>query len=425
MGFLKIRSLYGPAPKGAAYVGFMVLLFFAACSSVHTGQYYPAGTNVQPTRRMAAKAVSQLCEDWRNYVPDPAHPEYQPLRLLRVNFHIVDSRDSSHNFRSREARVFLKKMLDAANTALDTNLRNWRSPDGTAVLPKGYRYVLTPQPGDDGFYFHYDDALYWFVSSGKYENNYSRKVIDKYSVGKDTIFNVFILVHPDDSIRSKTYRANGQGIALGTALKMAGVYESKGQPEGFVGLFNHEIGHLLGLSHAWTEDGCPDTQNHPNRCWQWTETGPCRDLATNNMMDYNTYQCALTPAQIGHIQATFATEGNPVRRCLLPTWNERQPGRDIIIRDSVAWSGARDLEGNLTIAPGGALRLQCRLSMPAGSRITVQPGGRLWLDGPRIHNAGGRDWRGIFTEKNKQASGQVIELRPPVLENSPTGARKR
>ena len=368
--------------------------------------------------------VSAGCGDWRGYVPDAAHPEFQPMRYLRVNFHVVNSRDSSHNFRPAEGRVFLTKLLAAANAAQDTNVRNWRSPEGTVVLPKGYRYVLTPQPGDDGFYFHYDDSLYWFVSSGQYENNYSREVIDKYSVGKDTIFNVFLLVHPDDSIRSKTYRANGQGIALGTALKMAGVYESKGPPENFAGLFNHEIGHLLGLSHAWMEDGCPDTDNHPNRCWQWTETGPCNTLATNNMMDYNAYQLALTPAQIGHIHATFATERNPVRRCLLPNWCSRRPERDLVIRDSVVWSGARDLEGNLTIAPGGALRLQCRLSMPAGSRITVQPGGRLWLDGPRLHNACGLDWQGLFWEKNKRESGHIYVLRSPIMENCPQ-ARKR
>ncbi|MEO6037016.1 MAG: hypothetical protein ABIQ93_01300, partial [Saprospiraceae bacterium] len=157
----------------------------------------------------------------------------------------------------------------------------------------------------------------------------------------------------------------------------------------------------------------------------WTETGPCRDLATNNMMDYNAYQCSLTPAQIGHVQLSFATENSPARRCSQPNWCSSRPDHNLTIRDSVVWSGARDLEGNLTIAPGGALRLKCRLSMPAGSRITVQPGGRLWLDGPRLHNACGRPWAGLFVEKNKQESGQIYVLRPPLLENCPTEPGQR
>lgn len=407
--------------KFSALGGYWLLLLWAGCTALHTSPYFPEKIvpppTPPPTTRSAAPAPR--CADWKGYIPDTLHPEYLPMRYLRVNFHVLNSRDSSHNFQPAAARIFLARLLEAANAALDTNVRNWRSPDGTAVLPKGYRYRLSPQPGDDGFYFHYDDSLYWYVSSGRYQNNYGQEVIRKYSVGKDTIFNVFILVHPDDSIRSKTYRANGQGVALGTALKMAGVFESKGPPENFVGLFNHEIGHLLGLSHAWLEDGCPDTNDHPNRCWTWTETGPCRDVATNNVMDYNAYQLALTPAQIGRIQSTFAAETNPARRCLLPTWCLRRPDRDVLIRDSVNWLGARDLEGNLTIAPGASLRLSCRLSMPGGGRITVQPGGHLWLDGARLHNACGQTWEGIFLEKKGSLSGQVFILKPPLLENCP------
>ena len=84
-----------------------------------------------------------------------------------------------------------------------------------------------------------------------------------------------------------------------------------------------------------------------------------------------------------------------LRRCLVPTWCERREGRDVVIQDSVVWSGARDLEGNLTIADGGSLRISCRLSLPAGAQITVEKGGRLWLDGALLHNACGRAWEGL------------------------------
>ncbi len=398
---------------------------FSLCAAVacaprlRTFRYVPETTPAAVARQTPRPAV-RLCQDWQGYLPDPAHPEYLPTRYLRVNFHVMDKTDSTAHRPADSVRVFLRQLLDFANAELDTNVWNWRSPDGTRTLPKRYRYVLTPQPGipgDEGIYFHYDDSLYYFVSMGKYQNNNDRRVVRKYGIGVDSIVNIFLQVHPRDSFSSKTYRANGQGIALGTALKMAGVLESREGPKSFDGLLNHEVGHILSLNHAWAEDGCPDTDNHPNRCWEWSKEPPCRNQASNNVMDYNAYQIALTPCQIGRVHAVFATEGLPVRRCLLPTWCTLKENCSVVVADSVSWTGARDLEGHLTVAPGGVLRLSCRVSMPAGGRITVQPGGRLLLDGCRLHNACGDTWEGIFVEEWNGKRGEVVVVKPFELEN--------
>jgi len=416
--------------KQAFLIGF--ILAVAACAPrLRTERFQfespaaPAAPQAGP--RSVPRPPVGTCAGWEGYLPDPDHPEYLPVRFLRVNFHVMDKTDSTAHRPADSVRVFLRELLDLANAELDTNERNWRSPEGTRTLPKRYRYVLTPQPapGDDGIYFHYDDDLYYFVSMGQYQNNYDNKVIRQYGIGTDSILNIFLQVHPRDSFSSKTYRANGQGIALGTSLKMAGVLESSEGPESFDGLLNHEVGHILGISHAWVEDGCPDTDNHPNKCWTGSKDPPCRDLATNNMMDYNAYQIALSPCQIGRAQATFTNEKSSVRRCLIPTWCTLREDRDIIITDSVAWTGARDLEGHVTIAPGGALRLSCRVSLPPGGRITVQPGGRLWLDGCRLHNACGKTWAGIYLQEINRIRGAVHILRPPVLENVAESEKQR
>lgn len=399
------------------------ILFLSACTHVRSIPYHLPNPDLTAAKAAGVFPAEYQYQSnaWKNYLPDPAHPEYMPMRYLKVNFHIMDSHDSSHNFRATAARTYFREMIRIANLQLDSTVRNWRSPEGTPALPKRYQYVIAPQPvpGDDGFYFHYDDNHYKLVYIGRDQNNYDQNDIARYQVGMDSILNIFIQVHPDDSLRSRTYKSTDQGIALGNALKMANIYESKGTPERFVGLLNHEIGHVLSLPHAWSEDGCPDTDDHPN-CWVWKEKGPCLEHASNNVMDYNAYKIALTPCQIGRIHATLSTERNPVRNCLVPNFCNRNPKMDVVIRDSVHWAGARDLEGNLTIAEGGSLRLSNRLSMPENSRITVQPGGRLWLDGARLHNACNKQWDGVFTEsaRGSKAAGRVYALKTNKIENT-------
>lgn len=391
-------------------------IFLAGCTAyVHTEFYKPSPATQPP----AVSRSSIRCQDWPPYVPNATQLPYLPMRYLRVNFHVMDNAAGNAHLPPDSVRPFLLEVLRLANAQLDTNVGNWRSPDNTPTLPKLYRYVLTPQPvpGDDGIYFHYDDAHWYFISQGKNQNNYSREVVNKYGIGTDSIINIFVQVHPPDSIASPTYRANSQGIALGTGLKMAGLLEFGKPPGEFPGLLNHEIGHILGLSHAWTEDNCPDTNNHPNNCWAWTEQPPCSANASNNTMDYNAYQIALTPCQIGKIHATFANPQSPIRRCLEPTWCKLQPERTIFIRDSVNWSGARDLEGNLIVESNAALRIACRVSMPPGSYILLKPGARLWLDGARLHNDCNQSWRGIMLQSLDALKASVHEIKPSSLEN--------
>jgi hypothetical protein len=397
------------------------IAFFLACKPTKLTQFQlpDAATTSEPSK--ASKIVKPArptspCLDYAGYIPDPKHPEYLPIKYIRVNFHIMNSADSSQNFKPEAARKYYKDLIVKANEALATNEKNWQSAEGTAVLPKQYRYIIAPQKGDDGFYFHYDDAYCYYVATGKYQNNYDSKVIDRFAIGKDSIINCFAMVHHPDSIKSKTYRATWQGIALGLGFKMAGLYESKVDPKDFDGLMNHEIGHILTLPHAWQEDGCPDTKNHPNKCFVASDTGFCKINATNNMMDYNMYQIAMTPCQIGKVQSAFANEKNKIRKCLVPNWCTRNPKMDVVIRDSVSWTGARDLEGNLTIAKGGILRLSCRLSIPENGSIKVLEGGKLILDGAKLHNACKREWKGILIEEKEGKKGEVEILNPPIIE---------
>ena len=59
------------------------------------------------------------------------------------------------------------------------------------------------------------------------------------------------------------------------------------------------------------------------------------------------------------------------------------------------------------------------------SSITVQPGGRLWLDGAHLHNACGLEWKGIFIQEKNGVRGRVTALKDPVMDNCPTEKPQR
>ncbi|HQU58311.1 MAG TPA: hypothetical protein PLU64_03925 [Saprospiraceae bacterium] len=368
--------------------------------------------------------VALPCGQWADYLPDTSHLDHTPMRYIRVNVHWMNSADTLFKFTGKDAEVYAKNLIRAANYDLEKN-RSMYLPYGneTPVLPTQYRYLLTPRPddpNDDGIYFHYDDELYYYVHRGKNRNLYKRDVFEKYGVQMDTVLNIFIMPHHPDSIASPTYSAFGVGVALSNAVKVAGIYANHTKYDdywGFRGIWNHEVGHILSLSHAWVNDGCDDTPQHDQKCFSIKQPPPCDTATSNNVMDYAAEQNAWSPCQIGRIHQRLATENSTQRKFLLPTWCTLKDSMEIFIRDTVEWNGAKDLEGHLTIERGGQLTIRCRVSMPPGGIITIAPGGMLILDGARLHNACGELWDGIVVQKIANEAGKLILIAEPKLED--------
>ncbi|MEN0047168.1 MAG: reprolysin-like metallopeptidase [Bacteroidota bacterium] len=408
--------------------GWVFMLCFQSCNTKVQTHYCTSADIIQLPSEYDEKVVksrfrsaARACRDALAYAPDTNYIEHRPMRYIRVNVHFVNSSDSSKNFIGKEALNYAKNIINNVNQDLSKNAK-MHLPIGnnTPVLPTQYRLKLTRRTGtehDTGVYCHFDDELCYYVHKGKNRNLHKQDVIKKYGIQLDSVLNVFVMPHHPDSLASKTYAGGGVGVALGTNVKMAGMYESGNPFWHYRQILSHEVGHVFGLQHSWLNDGCEDTPKHPN-CWNRSKNGSaCDSLASNNLMDYNAWQLALTPCQIGRIHRMISTLNSRPRKLVIPTWCDYDAEKSITIQDSIHWKGAVDMEGDLLIAAGGTLQISCRLSLPKGAKITIAPGGKLILKNAHLHNACGDQWKGIEIQEQKKEKGEVVMIGEVKLED--------
>ncbi len=403
-------------------------LYGVGCTPQLSTRFYTAADLARPSSYDQVNTPSlgkrDPCNNYQAYIPDTLHLDHTPVKYIRVNVHWMNSSDSLSNYKGEEAVKFTKGLLHAVNYDLAKNAKMLLPRRNTTpLIPTQYRMVLAGRPGDagdEGIYFHYDDELCYYVHKGKNANLFDRKVIQRYGIQLDTVLNIFIMPHHPDSVVSTTYQPGGVGVALGAAVKIAGPYENPKMTFWDIrGVFNHEIGHIYSLSHTWAyNDGCDDTPLHPQDCFGPNDRPGCDTLMSNNFMDYSAVQNAWTPCQIGKIHQRMTALNTKTRAFLQPNWCQLHEDRHIFIRDTITWSGHRDLEGHLTIEPGGQLTIRCRVALPAGAKITVKPGGVLLLDNCRLYNDCGDQWLGIEIQSSGKVAGKVEATGQPLIEHA-------
>lgn len=350
------------------------------------------------------------CRDPMDYVPYPEDLDFFETRYIRLNFHIMNNEKGDQNFKegTGEAEDYIPKLVENANMRLRENFKmNLPVGNDTPQLVPQYQYVIQNQEDDDGIYYHYDDDLYYYLNHGRDKNNYDSKVVRKYAVDSENILNIFLVPHHPDSIASKTYKQKDAGIALGTDAKLGAEWQNPKRYWKYATLLNHEVGHVMSLRHAWiSRDGCDDTPIHKN-CFSNTGRPPCDGVVSNNLMDYNASQMAITPCQIGKIHKVMSDINSKQRKLVVEDWCDYIKDRPIYIARNIEWNGSKDLNRDLIIKAGSSLTINCRLSMARGAKIQVEPGGVLNLNNAVLHNACGELWSGIEIISDKKQKGLV------------------
>ncbi len=405
-------------------------LFVLSCLSI---QSCKKKAPVLPKQRWATDLIidtsmvsaydRKLSQSSAHYEPDPRFPQLTPQFELKMNFHYMYDANGERNYPAEERKDVTWHFMNGSNKKLAKNVKmNLPLENETPVYDIPWRYTKYTSPGyekEEGIYAHHDDDLYFFVHKGKHKNNYRREVITTYAIDDDSVINVFILPHHPDSVASKSYRPNKAGIALGTSLKVAGLFETGRPIWEFYGLFNHEVGHILGLRHTWaSNDGCDDTPKHAN-CWNYSDSGPCKEKVSNNMMDYNSQQVALTPCQIGRVLKNVHKEGSKARKLVVPYWCNYDSTMSVTVREDLEWRGNYDLAGDLTIESGVTLKLYGRMSLPAGAKIVVMPGAKLIVDNGQLHQACGASWQGVeLVSDDDGLSGELVLVAGATVEDA-------
>ncbi|MCE3259639.1 MAG: C-terminal target protein [Bacteroidetes bacterium] len=369
--------------KTIEFIAAALMLFATAKSQNH--KCIGCEKSVETSNAKTAWQTFECGTNINDYVPTASTP---PL-VYRVNVHLFK--------KSSSPGIYDSVTLNDVNYfiyLINQRFANLQPPQllATPVAPfisdAKISFVLT------GLHWHTDDNVFL-------PNSFStHSTIDAtYAINSHNTINMYFISDP------ATNGAMAPGYIIGSHPSLGWGFASMSD------LYAHELGHVPGgLFHTNSTSIPADIYAEPNSIF--FTSAPCGSPnSSNNIMSYND-QCRtyISPHQIASFhhrtKPGSVGAGSTVRYTQECDYDNT---KSITITNAQTWTKPENFRGDITIAAGGHLTIKCYLNMTTNSRIVVNKGGKLTLDGGIITSLCGGLWNGIEIVGDNTQS-QAIDL---------------
>ena len=347
-------------------------------------------------------ALIAPCTNLLDYIPDVN----TPTLTFKLNFIF---------FRDNLGNGVYQKAADAPKIAtLMANLNSiYASFSQPLLTVTNTPFIQNPkiQFVLKGAYYYDNDNFYYFNQANTY-GPCQDAMLNAYGVNKEKELYVFFYIDP--------YAGGGCGPLYSHVNMIANNFANAQN------LFNgasaqllaHELGHAIGgiyhtfngcntactcYDDSYTDTYTPDCNTNWVGCSTQNVGGSgscpgCTYPVSNNIMGYNTCRDYMSPKQLGdwHMHA------NNLLATKYLTFREYDVQNSFTINTNQTWNRTYVIGGDLIV--NANLTINCNLYMTGESKIKINPGGSLTVNGVTITNVFNEMWEG----KEVENGGSIV-----------------
>jgi hypothetical protein len=249
--------------SGILILAALAIMVLPACSSKKTPESQYNDTNNQTNENQVQNGVYDT--------------SYTPIKTVRVAFHVFQHSSGERSFTNNEKDLdFFRNTISRASNLLANlqPLEPLNSPDITSPYIKDSRIRLLL----DTIFFRVDDEIYdGFSKAGivfqHARTAHTRHILQNPDLTETQKYNT---LHVIVAGTWDTHGGQVSGIGNKDLILFKGWYDrfAKGNSDGCIHTFVHELGHSMGLHHIFA----------PNNCNQCKDLGCFERGETNNIM---------------------------------------------------------------------------------------------------------------------------------------------